>query len=132
LLPLPDSPTMARVFPACTSKSMPCRTSMPRSPEPKETVRPRTLSSGGCSSMAGLPMSASLQLGIEAIAQGIAQQTASDHQNGKKDPRNGGYPPRGAQEVAPIGNGDAPAGRTCRRAEAKEGQRGFRQDDGAH
>src|SRR5690606_2804487 len=130
VLPEPDSPTRASFSPGCTSKPTPCTTCL----LPKRTSRSRTRSSGPVASplRKELRTSSAPRLArIERIAQRIAhegeqQQRRDQHaEGGQRDP------PR-IDVVLALAEQLAQAGRARRHPQAKEVQRGQRQDRRPH
>src|SRR5690606_5121045 len=120
-LPAPDSPTTPRISPRSSDSVTPSTaTRLPR----------RLANSMRIFSMSSNAMARpSAQLGVERVAQPVAQQVHRQHQRDQGDARENRNPPHAREQVA-VADADQRAQRRRggRHAHAQEGQRGFGDD----
>src|SRR5471032_1373315 len=113
LLPEPDSPTMPSTSPASSDRltfSTACST-----PALVGKLTERL-------SISSKAMTSALELGIEGVAQPIAQQIEGDHGHEDRRTREGDDPPGAQHELARIGQHGAPFGGGRLRAQSEETQ----------
>src|SRR5471030_161960 len=91
-LPAPDSPTTPSTSPGAISKETSSTASRVPRRVGNSTRRPRTSSSGGLLEAAVIAFISS-QLGIECVAQPVAQQIDGEHEGGERGPRKDRDPP---------------------------------------
>src|SRR6185503_14087718 len=121
LLPEPDSPTTPRISPASRSR---LTSSTARSTPPmvgKRTQRLRISTSA---------MDSPLQLGIERVAQPVAEQVEGEHRDQDDEAGEGDHPPGAQHEFARIGEHGPPFRRGRLGAEAEETERRGVEDGG--
>src|SRR5690606_20288997 len=120
LLPEPDSPTMAMVSPALTSRLMPRTASTGPSCVSNVTFRSRTLR------MFSLVISAILR--VKAVAQAIAKEVQRKQDDGQRCGRPDQLPACAAHVLGTFGNQQPQRGEGVLNTETEEGEETFEQD----
>src|SRR5438105_4800620 len=138
LLPDPDSPTMPSVSPAATEKLTPSTARTTPASVKKyvlrsrtsSTVRPacgaRSASGAGSSAFIATPSSPA-RLGIEPVADAVAEKVETEHDGQNRKSREGRDPPL-LHELATLRHHRAPFGRRRHDAEAEKRERRERDD----
>src|SRR5262245_25150812 len=120
LLPDPDSPTMPKTSPRCTSKPTPSTARTQPVSSLNSMVRSRTASSG------------SALVGVEGIAQAIGDEVEAEERRGQEGARQQQDPDIGLELRRALVDQRAPARRRRLHAEAEEAEERFGDDDFQH
>src|SRR5690606_22470688 len=120
LFPEPDSPTMAMVSPAFTSRSMPRTACTGPSCVSKVTFRSRTLK------MVSLVISAILR--VKAVAQAITKEVQCKQDDGQRRSRPDQLPARATHVLGSFRNQQPQRGEGILNTETKEGEETFQQN----
>src|SRR4029450_9809711 len=113
LLPDPDSPTMPSTSPSLSERLTPSTACITAACEGNSTCR---------SSISSRAIALSLELGIERVAQPVAQQVECEHGDQDHDSRKSDDPPGAQHEFAGVGQHRAPFGRRWLRAQPEKAQ----------
>src|SRR3989337_4594714 len=123
LLPEPDSPTMATVSPALTSRFTPLTASTMPSSVLKLTFMFLSVR---------MLRSISAVLRVKRVTQTIADEVQGEERGGKEDGRKDNQPVGRWHVLGPLRNHHAPAGHGLLNAKAQIGQEAFENDDVGH
>src|SRR6202030_2144008 len=124
LLPDPDSPTTPTVSPSAIAKD----TSLTALTSPSGMVK-RVLRFLTSSSATMLNNPCSTVLGVEGVAQPVADEVEAEQGGGEENGGEHQHPGRGLHLGSPVGDEHAPARVGLLYAEAEEGQEALDQDD---